>query len=225
MRKLVRRAIIPTLSLPLLWGCSETPPPHCANWWYYWRDGSVVDDMARVKYLWGTNSPKGVSAPDKVQDLVGVGDPALTPETTSLSVSHKYEQSLPSVVIIAVNPGGINGPAETIAHEFKHVWVFQQWGCRINQTGVVNGHLHTDTDALPDSIELDRAPGTIGGTYHLHHDDPDTFDIQHAATWSGNPYYNLYGDNELLARVEGIANPRATYPERDWSEGGAQWGR
>ena len=37
-----------------------------------------------------------------------------------------------------------------------------------------------------------------------------------------NVYANL-GDNEVLARVEGINNPRTNNPANDWSKGGKQW--
>lgn len=209
-------------SLIILTGCQSSPPDHCANWWYYWKDGAVVDDMDRVKYLWEPGEfLVGVSSPHKTTDFVGVSDHALDPieawwGNIPLIVTNKNNQDI-RVEIVAARLGGIYGVAETIAHEFKHVWIYQQWGKRIGYTGPG----HSDTDGIPDVVENDRTPGSIGYTYEFSANDPDTFDVHLA--FSGWGSYATYGDNEVLARVEGVNNPRNVNPDDDWSEGGAQW--
>jgi len=79
--------------------------------------------------------------------------------------------------------------------------------------------MHSDTDAIPDVVENDRTPGSIGETYEFNPQDPDTYNMQVAI----HPNYQYYGDNEVLARVEGLTNPRATSPGDDWSREGKQW--
>lgn len=91
-------------------------------------------------------------------------------------------------------------------------------GMRIGFTGPG----HSDTDAIPDVVENDRTPGSIGSTYEFNSGDPDTFNV-HLAYPKWVDIYDTYGDNELLARVEGITNPRARAPLRDWSKRGKQW--
>lgn len=207
-------------------GCSETPPSHCANWWYYWQTpDEVVDDMARVKYLWGSTSPVGVSSPHKTQNLVGLSDAALAAKTATVTVRHKYDPTVPSVDIIVPRSGGIYGVADIIAHEFRHIWVYQLGNAPVGQTGLINGQQHTDGDAIPDDVENDRTPGGIWNTYKFRPDDGDTFDID-GVGWQNNYHgYLIYGDNELLCRVEGTQNPRPVHPNLDWSMGGAQWGQ
>jgi hypothetical protein len=56
--------------------------------------------------------------------------------------------------------------------------------------------------------------------YEFSYVDPDTFDMGSITGWG---CYRIYGDNEILARVEGISNPKATYPDKDWSKDGKQW--
>ena len=203
-------------SLIILTGCQSSPPDHCANWWYYWKDGAVVDDMDRVKYLWEPGELLvGVSSPHKTTDAVGVSDLALIPVFFNHSVENKYHPQI-TVQIISIREGGIYGVAEVIAHEFKHVWVYQQWG-----KPIYTGSGHSDTDGIPDSVEIDTTPGSIGATYRFSPFDADTFNLALVNDdWS---VYAVYGDNEVLARVEGINSPRNVNPDKDWSVGGAQW--
>lgn len=204
----------------LIVGCSSSRPDHCANWWYYWTDGAVVDDMDRVKYLW-QQPPEvvGVSSPHKTTNLVALSDLVLNP-SPPLVAHHKFTYQ--AVVIGVQFDGGVDVAAATIAHEFKHVWVYQQWGARIGQTGTVNGLHHEDKDAIPDIIEQDRNLGSIGATYDLLYWDADTYDLGSLPGWS---VYGDYGDNELLARVEEVSNPRARRPADDWSRDGKNWGK
>ena len=206
------------------WAGCESPPDHCANWWYYWKDGMVVDDMDKVKYLWNPQDQLGVSSPHKTQNLVGVSDLALDPIPPGpgipLIVTNKYDTSK-QVTIVDVRDGGIDGVAEVIAHEFQHVWVYQQWGAEIGQTGMIDGRMHSDGDAIPDSVETDTTPNSIGDTYGFNPNDADSYDLENVTPeWK---IYQYYGDNEVLARVEGLTNPRTTYPDKDWSKGGKQW--
>lgn len=203
----------------LLSGCAS-PPDHCANWWYYWKDESVVTDMDKVKYLWEEPTRTvGISSPHKSQTLVGLSDLILNPVTFTITRSNK-NNPLITVTVISPRDGGIDGAAEVISHEFNHIWVYQQWSAKIGETGIVAGRQHTDGDAIPDVVETNRAAGSIGQIYEFSHTDPDTFDMQSIGGWGG---YRDYGDNEILARVEGITNPRARQPDKDWSKGGKQW--
>ena len=95
-----------------------------------------------------------------------------------------------------------------------------QWGGIVGQTGNMNNMMHSDTDALPDDVENDRTPGSIGQIYEFDPQDADTFDL---GNLQGGANYVFYGDNEVLARVEGLTNPAVTHPERDWSVGGVNW--
>jgi hypothetical protein len=107
-----------------------------------------------------------------------------------------------------------------IPHEFKHVWIYQQWGALLGQTGTINGLIHHDGDAIPDSVETDTTPESIGATYLFDPYDGDTYRLQNIVDWS---IYASFGDNEVLARIEGLSFPRQTSPEKDWSKGGSQW--
>lgn len=107
-----------------------------------------------------------------------------------------------------------------VSPDFKHVWVYQQWSAQIGETGYIAGRQHTDTDGIPDLVESDRSPGSIGARYEFSSTDPDSFGISVLPEWS---IYAKSGDQEILAREEGITNPRATHPERDWSQRGTQW--
>jgi len=198
-------------------GCEGPPPNHCANWWYYWKEGGVVQDMDKVKYLWNPGDTLGVASPHKTQDFVGVSDLALDPVDVTYTFRNFYNIDK-TVTIVRPRDGGIDGVAEVIAHEFKHVWIYQQWGARIGQTGTINGQRHSDGDAIPDIVELDRT-GPIG-QYEFSPQDPDSYRLVRY-----NPIYERYGDNEILARVEGLDNPRQREPQKDWSQGGKQWGR
>lgn len=204
----------------LISGCKTSPPKHCANWWYYWKEGEVVEDMDKVKYLW-ENPPKtvGISAPSKTQTLVGLSDYALKPIKFKISRTNKYNKLL-TIDLYVPRDGGIDGVSEVIAHEFKHIWIYQQWGANIKMTGIINGLQHSDGDAIPDIVENGRTPGSIGYIYEFNPLDPDTYNLQLVLGWEE---YKYYGDNEVLARIEGIKNPRINYPEKDWSKGGKQW--
>jgi len=79
---------------------------------------------------------------------------------------------------------------------------------------------HSDTDAIPDTVEDDRTPGSIGDIYRLSSIDPDCYRMSY---YFPGARYDLYGDNEILAREEGFNNPRTTYPSKDWSREGKQW--
>jgi len=86
---------------------------------------------------------------------------------------------------------------------------------------MIAGYMHTDTDAIPDTVETNRTAGSIGARYELSEIDSDSFDMgSQDPNWR---QYLSYGDNEILAREEGFGNPRATHPEKDWSKGGKQW--
>jgi hypothetical protein len=214
-------------------GCSGEPCDHCANWWYYWQGGDEVDlvvhDMDKVKYMWDPGDYAGVSSPHKTQDIVGVSDLALNTispyphwdpkRVIPRIVTNKYNPTK-TVLVIAVRDGGVHGAAEVIAHEFKHIWVYQQWGAKVGQTGMINGFMHSDGDCIPDIVETDTStPQSFGNLYDFHIGDADTFDCEHYL-------YSVYaalGDNEILAREEGINNPRAIHPGKDWSKGGKQW--
>jgi hypothetical protein len=205
-------------------GCEGPPPDHCANWWYYWQDGAVVGDMDKVKYLWDPGNLMGVSSPHKSTSRVGVSDLALDAvgQYQVTTVHHKTYPFM-AVIIIDVRDGGIDGVAEVIAHEFEHVTIYTQWGALIGQTGTVSGRTHSDFDAIPDSVETDTTPGSIGDTYRFDPYDADTYRL--AAVSSGWGDYAIYGDNELLARVEGVTSPRNTSSGSDWSKGGKQWAK
>jgi hypothetical protein len=131
----------------------------------------VVGDMDKVKYLWNPGNLLGTSSPHKTQDLVGVSDLAMPPVPAGpgipIIVTNKNNW-FKTVTVVDVRDGGIDGVAEVIAHEFKHVWVYQQWGAKIRQTGTVNGRTHSDVDAIPDVVENDRTPGSIGETYEFN---------------------------------------------------------
>ena len=209
---------VSTLGL-LLAGCTDTPPDHCANWWYYWKDGSVVGDMAKVKYVWKDIEHGGFCAPEKSQDFVLLGDAALPKITSAVAVQNKYDP-WKIVIVRQIRDGGIDGCAEIISHEFKHIWVYQQWGALRGQTGLINGHQHSDSDTIPDDVETNTAPGSIGAIYAFCPTDPDSFDIHSGQGWGE---YSDMGDGEVLALVEGVNNPRTTNPNADWSKGGKQW--
>ena len=81
--------------------------------------------------------------------------------------------------------------------------------------------MHSDTDAIPDSVETDATPGSIGYMYQFDPQDPDTYRIQYL--FQGWDIYSTFGDSEVLARVTGWTAPRSTSPTDDWSEGGKQW--
>jgi hypothetical protein len=161
----------------------------------------------------------GISSPHKSQTLIGLSDLILDPVTFTVTRSNK-NNPLITVTVYSPRDGGIDGAAEVISHEFRHIWVYQQWSAKIGETGMVAGRQHTDGDAIPDEVETNRVAGSIGQIYELSHTDPDTFDMQSIGGWGS---YLDYGDNEILARVEGITNPRARQPDKDWSKGGKQW--
>jgi hypothetical protein len=223
MRKLINSSfiIVGLGYLSTLGGCGgQTPPAHTANWWYYWKDGTVIDDMGSTKWLWGgAGTYRGLSSPHKTTSFVGVGDASIAERTSNLSLVSVYDYRIPPVPVAVEVSGakGIDSVAITISHEFRHVWVYQQWGMRIGVTGPG----HADTDAISDTVEDDRTPGSIGETYRFISTDPDCYRM--ANHFPPDAHYGIYGDNEILARVEGFNNPRATHPERDWSMGGAQW--
>jgi len=217
--KYIILAHIASIAVLTLAGCS-TPPAHTANWYYYWKEGAVVADMDKVHYLWqDPPTTIGVSSPQKSTTEVGLSDDVLS-SMTELSVVNKNNPSIQEE-IIANTDGGIDVVATTIAHEFKHIWIYQQWGAVIGHTGIINGLKHTDGDAIPDSVEKDRTPGSIGATYEFAYNDADTLDLGSVGGWGD---YSIYGDNELLARIEGVINPRSTTPASDWSVGGKNWG-
>ena len=206
-------------SVLVMTACSETPPDHASNWFYYGKE-SVVDDMDNTEFIWGSNfaSTRGVSVPAHIQDRIGIGDPVWGPRTATVTATNKNNPAI-SIPMDITSPGGFDSVAITIAHEFKHVDIFDTWGGITRKTGTYSGHTHTDTDALPDSVENDRTAGTIGATYEFDAADPDTFDL-------GTVYHTVYasyGDNEVLAREEGHNSPRTVHDDKDWSEGGAQW--
>ena len=207
-----------------LLGCGE-PPAHCANWWYYWRDGEVVDGMRNTKYLW-YDPPKlmGVASPEKSTSIVGLSDLVLAtlPRSSEVTVQNKYNPAL-TYKIVAKVTGGIDSAAQVITHEYKHIDIYLQWGALIRQTGVIKGLQNSDSDGIPDDVELDYTAGGIGAQYEFDIMDPDTYNLC-GVREEWNPYA-IYGDNELLARMESLRNPRTRHPERDWSKYGAQWGK
>lgn len=75
-----------------------------------------------------------------------------------------------------------DGVGQVIAHEFDHVCVYQQWGAKIGQTGTINGWMHSDGDAIPDSVETDTTSGSIGHTYEFNPNDADSYDME--GLWS-----------------------------------------
>jgi len=86
---------------------------------------------------------------------------------------------------------------------------------------MISGRMHSDGDAIPDSVETDTTPGSIGHTYEFNPYDADSYDLENVTPkWE---IYKSYGDNEVLARVEGLTNPKATDAGKDWSKGGKQW--
>jgi hypothetical protein len=208
------------ISFVSLFGCSETPPDHTANWWYYWKDGQVIDSMGSTKWLWGSATTyRGLSSPHKTTQYVGVGNAAVAERTNNKNLTSLYDFRIPPVPVAVEVSGakGIDSVAITIPHEFKHIWVYQQWGQRVGFTGAG----HSDTDAIPDVVEDNRTLGSIGETYRFNSQDADCYRMQDH--FPANAKYNLYGDNDILARVEGFGNPKTTHPEKDWSKGGKQW--
>lgn len=218
MNKLTTLSIL--LLTVILTGCGSRPD-HAVNWHYYWQEGQVIVDMARTAWIWGPQATmRGLSSPHKTQNMIGLGDACIALRAGCLIVQNKYD---PTVTVAVEVPGaeGIDSVAITIAHEFKHVWVYQQWQARIGQTGMIAGYMHSDTDAIPDTVETNRTAGSIGAWYKFSEIDPDSFDMgSQDPNWR---QYLIYGDNEILAREEGFGNPRTVHPEKDWSKGGKQW--
>ncbi|MDH7600470.1 MAG: hypothetical protein QHH07_12700 [Sedimentisphaerales bacterium] len=180
--------------------------------------------MDKVKWLWGsrTSGIRGLSSPHKTMEFIGVGDAAIAERVYSLLLTSAYDDRVPQKRPVAVEiPGakGIDSVAITISHEFKHIAIYGQWGQRIGFTGPG----HSDTDGIPDNVEDDRTPNSLGEIYRFNSRDPDCYRMHRY--YPEKTHYATYGDNELLARVEGIYNPRATSPGKDWSKGGKQWGR
>ena len=207
----------------LLTSCTETPPPHQANWFYYWKEDKVIDDIEHAEWPWSERfkSTRGVSAPEKTQDKIGLSNASIQPRVVSVRVTNKSDPTI-SVEVERIGSGGIDSVAITVSHEFRHIWIYQQWKAMIRQTGVIDGRQHTDGDAIPDIVEQDRTSGSIGAKYKFLYDDADTFNMGNQPGWE---YYKYYGDNEILAREEGFDNPRSTHPEKDWSVGGKNWER
>lgn len=205
-------------------GC-ESPPEHTANWHYYWKDGNVVNRVYDTKWMWGSGleGTRGKAAPHKTTDFIGLGDHVIAERTENLTLQNLWDPAGKDVQVEVSGAKGIDSVAITIAHEFKHVWVYQQWGAHIGQTGTIDGREHNDGDAIPDSVESDRTPDSIGNTYRFNPYNGDTYGM--GPYYDDDAHYEIYGDNEILAREEGFGKPETTDPDNDWSRGGKQWGQ
>jgi hypothetical protein len=174
---------------------SNTTP----NWYYYWRDGNIVSDLAQFEYApgegYGSYHPPGSWPPWQWGTLfVHDSAPTINEEYTVTHTWFPLHQE-----VIGTTDNGLMCCAATCAHELEHA---ANWGrC--------DGQLDTDGDGVSDAFE----DGTcVPGGYYLDKYVRDTYNIEDTLGYGGE-----YGDDEFLAR-KAEQMPGAVDPAGDWSD-------
>lgn len=167
------------------------------NWYYYWREGDVVSDLASFLYAEGP----GFGSYSPATDRLYVHDAAWTSNAGTQVTNRNTSQ----VETIGADGTGVDCCAETCAHELEHQSV--SW--------TSFGQLDTDGDGVSDALEDSTH---IPGGYFLDKYWQDTYD---SASIYGQQYFDD-GDDEFLAR-KAEQQPGSVTPEADWS--GPPYGR
>ncbi|HCA48288.1 MAG TPA: hypothetical protein DEP45_13325 [Armatimonadetes bacterium] len=171
-------------------GSNVTP-----NWYYYWREGSVVDDLSGYEFdyspgdgygsyhpLWGLSVHDAAPSLNEVFYVYHVDDP-------------QHQE------IIGSDVTGLDCCAATCAHELEHMANYGRCG----------GQQDSDGDGVPDVFEDATC---VPGNYYLDKYNSDTYDI---AGYLDDASYAAYGDDEFLAR-KAEQRPGQTNPDADWSD-------
>ncbi len=170
------------------------------NWYYYWKDGGVCGITNSVHYKndfrFGSYNPG--------DDHIYVGNAAPTKNTGPETYTN--DEGDP----ITVTGQGI-GPhcvAETIAHEFLHKQIYDDWHALIvaaEADGENDGDDYDDPDN--DHIPNIKEDSFMGIT--TKRNDSDTYNM-------GGDYQD-YGDNEIRCRKKELNPGIAVDASKDWA--------
>ena len=182
------------------------------SWFYYWKEGNVVEDLAQFEFTLDDVGGKYISG-----GKVYVGKKACLknpgPYTVENSVTYQEE-------IIGGSGEGIDFCAEVCVHELEHKLIDVLYSALIfidELDGENDGDPYDDpdNDGLPNELE-GKPP------YYFNPLDADTYDLEHKLKYSK---YKDYGDNEFLAR-KAEDYPGPVHPGKDWSDtNGKNWNK
>ena len=192
-----------------------------SNWFYYWREGRVVDYWPGVAKYWPSagTEPNGAT---NIRRNILLGDnvarktylmPTIVYTTkhqrTTRDPNWKSEwddpNNYPSYNGIGKVSYGIYAAAQIIAHETYH-----------NKTlATANAGTDIDTDNIDDTIEFNGTGVALG--IKTHPRNPDSYDLSTVLKW---PKYTSYGDDELRCRKHEEKHDTKAYKDLDWSNPG-----
>lgn len=178
-------------------------PTSDPNWYYYWKEGSVCGITASVHYE--TNPAFGFYVPG--DDHIHVCDAAPTKNTGPETYTNDAGGSI-TVTGVGIGPQSV---AETIAHEFLHKQIYDDWHALISaaeQDGQNDGDDYDDPD--DDAIPNVKEDGFFGITTDKN--DPDTYNM------GGG--YSGYGDNEIRCRKKELDPGITVDTSKDWADPG-----
>lgn len=178
----------------------NNPDGEYPNWYYYWKWGGVVEDLADFEY--------DETPPPDIPDALGYWDGydvfvcdgaqgALDagPEVTNVD-THQVESIGPAQAM-----HGVDCCATVCVHELMHKMI-DSWAGP-----------DSDGDGVPDAYEL-------SSPYNLNPQKRDTYEMH--KIFSG---YADIGDQEFLCwMAERNPGPGIVHPEKDWSWGGKNSG-
>lgn len=182
----------------------ENPGGSVPNWYYYWKDGGVCGITDVVHH----NNRSDFGFYNDGEDHIHVCNDAPTKNTGP--ETYINDAGTPS---ITVTGQGI-GPqcvAETIAHEFIHKQIYDDWHKEIveaEKDGENDGDDYDD----PDNDEVPNVKEKDFMGIKTDPNDADTYNM------GGN--YSGYGDNEIRCRKKELNPGIVVDTSKDWADPG-----
>jgi hypothetical protein len=176
------------------------------NWFYYWKEGGVCGIAANDTFD-GTKDIRYIaySTPWDDSDVRLCPPAALTNQGPATYTGTSAWGS-----VVGVGTGrGIKKVAEVLAHERKHIAIYQAYHARIEASPAIDG----DRDHVPNANEATDAGVKSNPA------DSDTFNVALIMNFAD---YKGYGDDEIRCRSNERNLTIRYYQTKDWANPGCQ---